>query len=221
MQLDYYHNMLTKHIDLVERRLIKGEIIPHDEKLFSIFEPHAEWIKKGKANNKVEIGHNILVATDQFEFILTHRVIQKQADIKLPIPLADKLSSLYGEQSFSSISFDKNFGNKENKEFLQLFFETVVMPKKGKKNKTEQEEESTKEFKKLRNKHSGIESNINCLEHHSLNRCPDKGKRGFIKYTALGVLAYNLHNLGKILITQHEKQLQKEQLRKERLRKAA
>ena len=53
MVLDYYHSMLTKHIDLVERRLIKGEIIPHEEKLFSIFEPYTEWIKKGKPNNKV------------------------------------------------------------------------------------------------------------------------------------------------------------------------
>lgn len=201
MQLDYFHKMLTKHIDLVERRLIKGEIIPHEEKLFSIFEPHAEWIKKGKANNKVEIGHNILVATDQFDFILYHKVIEKQADVELSIPLADKLISLYGEQTFYSISFDKGFWKKENKELLQLYFEQVIMPKKGKKNKIEQEEESTKEFKKLRNNHSGVESNINSLEHHGLNRCPDKGKKGFVKYTALGVLSYNLHRLGLIVMS--------------------
>lgn len=214
MQLDYFHSMLTKHIDLVERRLIKGEKIPHEEKLFSIFEPHAEWIKKGKANNKVEIGHNILVSTDQFDFILYHKVIEKQAEVQLSIPLADKLISLYGEQNFCSISFDKGFWKKENKELLQLYFEQVIMPKKGKKNKIEQEEESTKEFKKLRNNHSGIESNINSMEHHGLNRCPDKGKKGFIKYAAIGVLAYNLHRLGMVLITQQEKKLQKERLRK-------
>jgi IS5 family transposase len=214
MQLDYYQSMLTKHIDLVERRLIKGEVIPHEEKLFSIFEPHAEWIKKGKANNKVEIGHNLLVATDQFEFMLTHKVIEKQADVEHPIPLADKLFFLYGEESFYSISFDKGFWKKENKELLQLFFKDVIMPKKGKKNKIEQAEESSKVFKKLRNKHSGIESNINSLEHHGLNRCPDKGKKGFIKYAAMGVLSYNLHRFGMVLINQQEKRQQKEQLRK-------
>jgi hypothetical protein len=214
MALDYYHSMLIKHIDLVERRLIKGEIIPHEEKLFSIFEPHAEWIKKGKANNKVEIGHNILVATDQFDFMLTHKVIEKQVDVNLSIPLADELFLLYGEESFYSISFDKGFWKKEYKELLQLNFEKVIMPKKGSKNKIEQAEESSKEFKKLRNKHSGIESNINSLEHHGLNRCPDKGKKGFIKYAAIGVLAYNLHRFGMVLINQQEKRLQKEQLRK-------
>ena len=214
LQLEYYQGMLTKHIDLVERRLIKGEVIPHSEKLFSIFEPFTEWIKKGKSNNKVELGLNHLVATDQFQFILTHKVIEKQADVELSIPLADILISLYGEKFFSSISFDKGFWKKEHKELLKLIFEDVVMPKKGSKNKIEQAEESTKEFKKLRNKHSAIESNINSLEHHSLNRCPDKGKKHFIKYAAMGVLSYNLHRLGMVLINQQEKRQQKEQQRK-------
>ena len=145
---------------------------------------------------------------------LTYKVIEKQADVELSIPLMDKLISLYGEQSFYSMSFDKSFWKKEHKELLQLYLDKVIMPKKGKKNKEEQEEESSKEFKQLRNKHSAIESNINCLEHHSLNRCPDKGKKGFIKYAAKGVFAYNLHRLGMVLISQQEKLQQKKQLRK-------
>jgi hypothetical protein len=40
--------MLKKHIGLVEKRILKGENIPHDEKMFSIFETYTEWIKKGK-----------------------------------------------------------------------------------------------------------------------------------------------------------------------------
>lgn len=56
MELDYYHSMLIKHIDLVERRLIKGEVIPHHEKIFSIFEPYTEWINKGKQHPNVELG---------------------------------------------------------------------------------------------------------------------------------------------------------------------
>jgi len=38
MDLDYYQAMLIKHINLVERRLLKGEVIPQEEKLYSIFE---------------------------------------------------------------------------------------------------------------------------------------------------------------------------------------
>ena len=40
--------------DQVERRVLKGETIPHDEKIFSVFEPHTRWISKGKAGTPVE-----------------------------------------------------------------------------------------------------------------------------------------------------------------------
>jgi len=48
MQLEYFHTALLHQMDLVERRLVKGETIPHAEKVFSWFEPHTEWIVKGK-----------------------------------------------------------------------------------------------------------------------------------------------------------------------------
>ena len=77
-----------------------------------------------------------------------------------------------------------------------------VLMEKGKLNKDEKERQSTKKFKALRKQHSAVESDINCLEHHGLNRCPDKGIKSFRKYTALGVLAYSLHKLGNILLEQ-------------------
>ena len=115
------------------------------------------------------------------------------------------LINILGKDAIGSISFDKGFWKQINKDVLQLYIPDVIMPKKGNKNKIEQEEESTKKFKELRNKHSAVESNINSLEHHGLNRCPDKGKKGFIKYTALGVLSYNLHILGFAIMTKREK----------------
>lgn len=205
ISLEYYHTMLNKHIDLIERRIIKGEIIPHADKLFSIFEPHVEWIKKGKANNKVELGHKVLVTTDQFQFIVSHQVVEHLEDVELSLPLVDKLLSCFGETSIESISFDKGFWKKENKELFQLCINSVIMPKKGKKNQAEQTEESSKSFKQLRNKHSAVESNINSADHHGLDRCPDKGLKGFKNYTAMGVLAYNLHGLGNIIITARQK----------------
>jgi len=45
-----------------------------------------------------------------------------------------------------------------------------------------------------------VESNINCLEHHGLNRCPDKGIDGFTRYVGVGILAYNLHKIGNFII---------------------
>ena len=49
VEIESYIAHAKRQIDQVERRLLKGETIPQDEKLFSIFEPHTRWISKGKA----------------------------------------------------------------------------------------------------------------------------------------------------------------------------
>jgi hypothetical protein len=66
------------------------------------------------------------------------------------------------------------------------------MPKKGKTIQNELEEEQEADFKKLRNKHSAVESNINSLEHKGLSRCPDRGKSHFKRYVGWAVTSYNL-----------------------------
>jgi len=95
VSLDNYRDLLDKHIDLVERRLIKGETIPHQEKLFSIFEQHTEWISKGKKHKKFELGHNVLIVTDQYHFILHHKVAVQEHDVTLAVPLAKELCQKY------------------------------------------------------------------------------------------------------------------------------
>ena len=199
MELEYYYSMLKKHIDLVERRLLKGEVIPSSEKLYSIFETHCEWLTKGKKFNPVEIGHNVLIATDQFHFILHHQVYENQTDVSLTKGITTKLVAKYPNLIYS-LSFDKGFYSKENKDYVQQLISQAIMPKKGKRNKEETLEEHALEFKKLRNAHSAVESNINQLEHNGLGRCPDRGIVKFKRYTALSVLAYNLHKLGEYII---------------------
>ncbi len=54
-----------RQIDQVDRRLLKGEVIPHDEKVFSIHEPHTRWNNKGKAGVIAELGLPVCVLEDQ------------------------------------------------------------------------------------------------------------------------------------------------------------
>jgi len=208
-QVEYFQKMLVKHIDLVERRLIKGEVIPHEEKLFSLFEPFTHWINKGKMHPSVELGRKILLTTDQYDLILHHKVMDQSVDKNETLSEIDTLFNLYGENVFDSISFDKGFSNKEDREVLELFIPHVIMPKKGRLNSVDKAREGSKKFKLLRNKHSAIESNINMLEHHGLNRCPDKGFRGFKRYAGLGVLAYNCHKIGNKLFEKEKLKLLK------------
>lgn len=205
LKLDYYLQMLDKHADLLERRVIKGEKIPHSEKVFSIFETYTEWITKGKQHPNVELGKNVQITTDQFHLIINHKVMENEVDKTTVIALVD---NVLNEHKVKGWSFDKGYYSKENKELVGIFVENLVMPKKGKLNKTEQEEEHHSLFKKLRNKHSAVESNINALEHRGLDRCPDKGFESFKRYVALGVCAYNLHRIGTELLRQEKEKNQ-------------
>jgi IS5 family transposase len=206
LDLDYFLGMLDKHIDLLQRRVIKDETIPHGEKIFSIFETYTEWITKGKQHPNVELGKNVQITTDQFHLIIDCKVMENEVDKSTVISLSDRILSRYKVRSWS---YDKGFYTKENKELAGLFIENLIMPKKGKLNKTEREEEEKPAFKKLRGKHNAIESNINELESKGLDKCPDKGFENFKRYIMLGVCAYNLHRIGAELLRQEKQDLKK------------
>ena len=67
---------------------------------------------------------------------------------------------------------------------------------RGRRNKEETEREQSKEFRQLKRQHSAVESGINALEIHGLDKCPDHGVDGFRRYVSLAVLARNIQKLG-------------------------
>ncbi|MDQ6844982.1 MAG: ISNCY family transposase [Bacteroidota bacterium] len=213
--LQHYKDYAVKMIGLVRRRLIEDEVIPAADKIYSIFESHTEWITKGKLNKRVELGHLLLITTDQHNFIVDYKVMESEKDPSQVAPLIERLQHKFEGQKIYSHSFDKGFYSKDNLQALQQSgVAEVIIPKKGKLNKEEKQRESSKEFKKLRYAHSAVESNVNMLEHHGLHRCADKGLHGFKRYAGLSVLAYNLHILGNCL-NEQERQKEKKQLKKQ------
>ena len=50
-----------RQINQIERRAINGEVIPPSEKVYSIFEEHTEWVNKGKAGGKIELGIKVCI----------------------------------------------------------------------------------------------------------------------------------------------------------------
>jgi hypothetical protein len=197
-QLEYYREMLDKHIDLVDRRLLKGEKIPHAEKIFSIFEPWVEWICKGKAHKPVELGKRTSIASDQWHFMIDWWVADHQQDNELLLPTIDRIRQYYTH--VSRCSADKGYFSKIDVEIMELFGIKAIIPKKGKLSLTDLQRESDPKFIKVRCSHSAVESNINELEHRGLDRCPDKGIKGMHRYVGLAVIAYNMRRIGKILL---------------------
>lgn len=186
-----------RQIDQIHRRVILGESIPHEEKVFSLFQPHTEWISKGKAGVPFELGLRVCVAEDQHRFIVHHKVMEKQTDEQVAVEMVKETLKQY--PAVRSFSFDKGFHSPGNQVELNKLLEQVVLPKKGRLSLQRQAEESAPEFRRLRRLHSGVESGINALEEHGLDKCPDNGLVGFKRYVALAVLARNLHRLGAVL----------------------
>ena len=195
--LKYFLRMLDKHIDLLDRRVLQGETIPTSEKVQSLFEPHTQWISKGKRN--VELGRRFLVATDQHQLILAYKV-PAGVDVDESIPMADRLLGLYGQDAVGSISYDKGFTRASSKELIEIYIPLVVMPKRGPKTEAQAQEERSPKYTRTRRAHSAVESAINALEHHGLNRCLDVGEEAFERYAGYGVMAYNLHVIGRRLL---------------------
>ena len=206
-ELQGYEDLLIHHIFLISDRLLDGRKIAAGEKLYSIFEQHTEWIQKGKAHRRVELGHRLLIATDQYGIVHDYKIMQGADEAGEVASLADRLVHKVGAESIASLSFDRGFSSVENRNLLELCLPTVeiIMPKKGKLSAADKERESQKRWRKLSNKHSAVESAINSLEHHGLDRCPDKGYAAYARYAGLGILAYNLHGIGNHLLKERSR----------------
>src|SRR5664280_1198118 len=171
-----------RQIDQIRRRAIQGEKIPHEEKVFSLFQPHTEWISKGKAGVPVELGLRVCILEDSHGFILQSLVCQKTTDDKIAVPMVKATQEKF--PSFKACSFDKGFHSPANQTDLKSLLDQVVLPKKGKLSKVDQAREYAPEFKQAKKQHSAVESAINALEVHGLDKCFDHGIEA-VSYTHL------------------------------------
>lgn len=198
----------TRQIEQVRRRVILGEAIPHGEKVFSIFQPHTEWISKGKAGVAVELGVKVCIVEDQHQFILHHQVMQQQTDDQVTLEMVAQARKRF--PLLNACSFDKGFHSPANQMALKAQLDLVVLPRKGKLSQQAQQEEQAAPFVKARRAHSAVESAINGLEVHGLDVCPDHGIEGFKRYVALAVVARNMHRIGALVWQQEIEREQRE-----------
>ena len=196
-----------RQIDQVERRLLRGETIPHEEKVFSIFEEHTRWISKGKAGTPVELGVPVALIEDQYQFILHHKILWEGEDVDVAVPMVQEAQALYPE--LRACSFDRGFHSPDNRVLLDGLLDVNALPCKGYLSKANQEREAEECFVAARRAHPAVESAINGLEHRGLDRVRSHGADGFARTVALSVLAANLHRIGLLLQKRERKRRQR------------
>ena len=197
----HYVSLTAKVCDNARRRVLEGESLANTEKIFSIFEPHTELIKRGKQPVPIQYGHNVLVIEDRLGFVVAYRVVDAGVlDQDVVVPVMRQLQERF-RGKIHSASFDRAFHTPENQRELATIVRTPCIPCKGPEKGRQQEKEATVAFRKARQNHPGVESAIGALQSgNGQKRCRDRSKQGYERYVALGILGRNLQTLGKLLL---------------------
>jgi len=81
------------------RANVAGATVPANERVFSLFEPHTELIKRGRREKPVEFGHKVLLCETAEKFITDYEVYeQQQPDCELTRPVIERHEKLFGER---------------------------------------------------------------------------------------------------------------------------
>jgi transposase, IS5 family len=200
-----YVVLTEKVCDNARRRVLNGETVNNEEKIFSIFEPHTELIKRGKQPNPIQFGHNVLVIEDAVGFVVDYQVVGAGVlDQDLVVPVMKQLQERF-DNKIKSASFDRGFHTPENQRELAKIVRCPCIAVKGQEKGRQQLKEGTVAFRKARRRHPGVESAIGALQAgNGMKRCRDRGQRGHERYVALGILGRNLQTLGKLLIAKDQ-----------------
>ena len=189
-------------IDQTRRRILQGETVPAEEKLYSIFEPHTDLIKRGKTLKPVEFGHKVFLAESSHGLITDYRVLEGN-----PVDSEQVQASLDQHQKTfqkapEDYAADRGFYSAENVQNCKdAGVSQVCIPQRGGQRTAEQEElERSRAFKKGQRFRAGIEGRISVLfRGRGMKRCLFKGRERFEILVGAAVLANNLMRIADLL----------------------
>ena len=185
------------------RRVMLGETVPNEDKLFSIFEPHTQLYQRGKAATPKQFGRLVLIYEDGEGFVTHHHLLPRDAqDADVIVEQTRIVQNLLGGR-IKEISLDRGFYTPENEEELRNIVRHPCLPKRSPKQFAAQQKNASIRFRNARNRHAGVESAIGALQAgNGMARCRDRTEVGFERYLAIAILGRNLQTLGKLLIQQ-------------------
>jgi transposase, IS5 family len=203
-QITAYCQLGDRVVAQTRRRVIEGEQVPTEEKVYSIFESHTDLIKRGKQRKPVEFGHKVFLAESAHGLITDYQVLagnpadtaQVQASLERHQRIFDHCPELYAG--------DRGFYSAENVEGCQQAgVSEVCIPQRGGQKTAEREAlECSRAFKKGQRFRVGIEGRISVLfRGRGMKRCRAKGRERFEVLVGAAVLANNLLRIAEMLQT--------------------
>ena len=187
----HYRPLIERIVAQTERRVLHGEAIAANEKIISLFEPHANIIVKG--GREVQYGHKLNLTTGRSGLILDLVVeAGNPADSDRFLPMLERHIDFYG-QAPRQAAADGGFASRHNLgQAKALGVHDLAFHKKAGL-RIKDMVKSNWVYRKLRNFRAGIESDISCLKRaYGLARCIWRGLDHFRAYVWSSAVAYNL-----------------------------
>jgi IS5 family transposase len=192
-RLTEFQTLGAQVISQARRRVIHEESVPNDEKLFSVFEPHTELLKRGKAGKPIEFGHMIQIQQVKEKFITDYGVYEKKP--VEPTLLETALAShraLFGVDPIC-LAADKGYFEQVTVDALEQRIETVSIAKKGKRTQAQLDREHDPVFRHAQRFRAGVEGTISYLKRVlGLSRCFTKGWTHYQSTIGANIFTHNL-----------------------------
>jgi IS5 family transposase len=194
-QIASYCALGDRVLDQTRRRVLRAEQVPADEKVYSIFEPHTDLIKRGKERKPIEFGHKVFLAESGQGLITQYRVLEgNPADQNYVTPSLERHADAFG-QAPELYSADRGFFSAANLEACETAGVTCAcIPQSGGGRSAEREAiEKSKPFKQGQRFRAGIEGRISVLfRGRGMKRALVEGRERFELLVGAAVLANNL-----------------------------
>ena len=191
--LRHFEGLTRRVIWQATERVLHDRPVSNEKKLFSIFEPHTELLKRGKAGKDIEFGHMIQIQQTGEKFISDYDVFEKKpAEPALLRPALQAHKALFGTYP-DSLAGDGGYWSGEEFEKIQKLVAVVSIPKKGRRNQVEQEREHDPLFRLAQAFRAGVEGSISFVKRYlRLVRCMSKGWEHYAATVGATVFAHNL-----------------------------
>ena len=179
-------------------RIFRGDT--HNKgKVFSIFEPSTEIIRKGN-----EFGKLVKLQQAENQIVIDYEVYdQRPADTDLLIPAIETHEAALGRTP-RLVSADAGFYSAKNETAAKAKgVKWVCVPNRSTKSAERRREQKKRWFRNGQKWRTGCEGRISVIKRrHGLNRCRYKGEAGMKRWVGLGVIADNLISMGNALAKQ-------------------
>jgi IS5 family transposase len=191
-QIISYCDLADRVIDQTRRRVLLGEQVPSDQKVYSIFEPHTDLIKRGKVLKPVEFGHKVFLAESAQGLVTDYRVLEGNPADSDHVEASLERHQRTFQHPPEWYAGDRGFYSADNVQHCQKAeVDRVCIPQRGGQKSAEQEKlERSPAFKKAQRFRVGIEGRISVLfRGRGMKRCRAKGRERFEMLVGAAVLA--------------------------------